>query len=334
MCAVKIDNKFMQKFMSIFLDRAEKLFEEGLSKEEVLKNLGKHDFTHEIDIKIKEVAIKTIENLDKNMSDILEKQKIDDDEFMNNQQHKWGDCFELYETMYIFALKAAGKYCTYVCEKELEEKKYVPWSFITLRELHGRGCQIFAEILCLIKNGFADGAYARWRSLFEISVIMDFIKRNGEEVAKSFYEASESEMGYQDWAKVLPEFKEMKHVKFSDIRKTCDFTKGWLKEYKNSSWVVHASPQGTFGRISVTLPRDVIPVGKSDYGIDLAAFNACISFNIICIEFFTLFSTYETIIDSKVILTLSEIVRDSFIERAKEVFKKPENNSIKTVYNY
>ena len=42
---------------------------------------------------------------------------------------------------------------------------------IALTGLQARGCEIGFEVFTLLKNGFPDGAHARWRSLYEISVI-------------------------------------------------------------------------------------------------------------------------------------------------------------------
>jgi hypothetical protein len=53
--------------------------------------------------------------------------------------------------------------------------------------LHARCCQITGEILALIKTGFADGAYARWRSLHEVTVIGLFISDHSEELAKRYH---------------------------------------------------------------------------------------------------------------------------------------------------
>jgi len=64
-------------------------------------------------------------------------------------------------------------------------KKQSPLQEALLR-LHGRAVLISSEILCLIKNGFASGAFARWRTLFEISVFAIFIAKNGEEIAKRY----------------------------------------------------------------------------------------------------------------------------------------------------
>ncbi len=45
----------------------------------------------------------------------------------------------------------------------------------TLLRLHSRVCQVAKEVIALIEAGFADGAYARWRSLHEIRVTAEFL---------------------------------------------------------------------------------------------------------------------------------------------------------------
>jgi hypothetical protein len=52
-----------------------------------------------------------------------------------------------------------------------------------LLRLHVRGCQVTDEIICLLENGLADGAMARWRTLHEIAVVAAVIFRHGEDIA-------------------------------------------------------------------------------------------------------------------------------------------------------
>ena len=52
-----------------------------------------------------------------------------------------------------------------------------------LLRLHVRGCQVTDEIICLLENGFADGAMARWRTLHEIAVVAAVISQHGEDIA-------------------------------------------------------------------------------------------------------------------------------------------------------
>ncbi|ABQ69828.1 hypothetical protein Swit_3482 [Rhizorhabdus wittichii RW1] len=55
-----------------------------------------------------------------------------------------------------------------------------------LLALHMRGCQIAAEIMCLMENGYADGAMARWRTLHELAVVALLIQEYGDELAERY----------------------------------------------------------------------------------------------------------------------------------------------------
>lgn len=66
--------------------------------------------------------------------------------------------------------------------------------FDVVSRLHARGCLVSREILCLLKNGFADGALARWRALHEIVVTVSFLSEHGQSAADSYldYEVVDS----------------------------------------------------------------------------------------------------------------------------------------------
>ena len=49
-----------------------------------------------------------------------------------------------------------------------------------------RGCQVTDEVICLLENGFADGAMARWRTLHEIAVVAAVIAQYGEDIAERY----------------------------------------------------------------------------------------------------------------------------------------------------
>lgn len=59
--------------------------------------------------------------------------------------------------------------------------------FYCLMKLHARACRLFREIECLLRNGFADGAHGRWRSLHELSVVARVISRHGHDAAVRFF---------------------------------------------------------------------------------------------------------------------------------------------------
>ncbi len=55
-----------------------------------------------------------------------------------------------------------------------------------MTRIHARGTRIAREILCLLRNGYADGALARWRSLHELSAYQYFIFQSGENTAEKY----------------------------------------------------------------------------------------------------------------------------------------------------
>ena len=52
--------------------------------------------------------------------------------------------------------------------------------------LHMRACQTTMEIITLLENGLADGALARWRTLYEIGVIATLIDTHGDDIAQRY----------------------------------------------------------------------------------------------------------------------------------------------------
>jgi hypothetical protein len=95
-----------------------------------------------------------------------------------------------------------------------------------LMRLLVRGCQVTDEIICLLENGFADGAMARWRTLHEIAVVAAVISQHGETIAERYldhqaveskraldkYMACYKDLGYEP----LPAREQRKIVKAYD----------------------------------------------------------------------------------------------------------------------
>jgi hypothetical protein len=72
-----------------------------------------------------------------------------------------------------------------------------------LNRLHAHACLIAAEIIVLLRHGFAHGAYSRWRTLHEINVTASFIFDHGDEVAERYLlhdqiQAYDAAMEYQE----------------------------------------------------------------------------------------------------------------------------------------
>ena len=76
------------------------------------------------------------------------------------------------EMMYIIVTEAIEDYRKIFDEMPDESKRELQYRYLAISQLHGRACQQYLEVLCLLKSGFADGAFARWRSMYELCSLL------------------------------------------------------------------------------------------------------------------------------------------------------------------
>lgn len=308
----KIEKAFYTKLFNACGYNANKTLIEQLANE-----VDVHD---EIDAEMKKATKLLIRKIFQTTDSVLKMEHKSTNMFLYNQYNKWGKCFDLYELFSILSLKFASRYNQRVNSLKAGIDNKVKFRFVAIKELHGRACQIFAEILCLIKNGYADGAYARWRTLYEIMIVASFIKEEGEIAAKAFIDASFNEAKDYMWAKKVKQFEKFKRVTFKDIENTCNYNKGWLREYKTACKAVHASAEGTFCRLANREATGTILVGRSDYGVDVPATHACTTLSIINGEFLTIIPDFNTLVELYCLTVLRKSVVKAFNDAEKEIF--------------
>jgi len=177
--------------------------------------------------------------------------------------------------------------------------------FYVLRKLHSRSISIAEEVLRLIEAGYADGAFARWRSLHEIACTAQFIQQNGEETAQRFldyraiddYHEMQALQKHHEILNMQP-LEENKMEKVEERRNELidkygsgfDSTQGWadldldgftsfrsIEEeaglnyfrpiYKWASDQVHSDTKGATYSLSTTLSEDIdVTSGPSNTG--------------------------------------------------------------------
>lgn len=309
-----------------------KLLEEQLEKvesqeeaDEIIKKFEKIDL-HEIFVDMLDtMANDTTLYMRDTMHEKVMMFRADEQEFLARQEQKWCRAFVASESMYIMTLEAAEAYVeatNQLPQKTLKEHHY---TFTAMLHIHGRALQQFLEIITLMKNGFADGAYARWRSMYELAIISSFITKHGENVAKSFIESSETDDRYE-WARastIFPTTK--KYISFNDIQKSCDIDNAiWRQQYDLANKTVHASPQGTFKRLSNGGGIDIIPVGRSDYGITTPAEHSAISLAQITTMFFAIHSAGDSTLAMKYIHNWIDVIREEYFKTHDFVFPDDE----------
>lgn len=267
------------------------------------------------------------------MYHIVHDRRLEDAGFNNSLEQKWGDVFVQLEAFRWFNIELAEEYQELLSKqdpKQLQEKYY---RNIVLREIHGRACQIFLEITCLLKNGLADGAFSRWRSLYELAVVANFIRNDDETVAKAYFDSADSNDTQNEWARASSRFTLVNRITFSALQDKVGYDKEsvWNKQYKLANCTVHSGSQGTFKRISLSETPQAILAGKSDYGIHLPAEHAVISLAQIMGYWISLFELPE--VDHN-IYVLDEWQKD-FQYRVYEVANQlfPDDEEIKEAFN-
>lgn len=258
------------------------------------------------------------------------------DAFIANLSGRWWKGFVAYEAMYLLTIEMSREHIDKAGIKNEDSMRYGA-KFFALMNIHGRACQVFLEILCLLKNGFADGAFARWRSLFELSVYAKFIQQNSEIVAVAYIEQAETEEKSAKWAKSADCFQCSKsNVTFKSIFENCGFSdekRGlWQKQYELASKMVHASPQGTMKRLANAGSfRNFIPAGSSDWGLHVPAEHAAISFHHISEVFFAEPESADGMVATIILSKWVDVVRRHLYETVGTCF--PEVEEATEIYN-
>jgi hypothetical protein len=233
--------------------------------------------------------------------------------FNRNLQRIWGKPIDFLEMLYFIAEETGDNYNNHFRPLASSQNNFV---FEVLTRLHARGCQITSEIILLLRNGFADGAHARWRTLHEISIVAYFIGNNGNELAERYIlyssvETYKATLQYQEHCEALgydklsqtelnkitkkyeavlkrfgPSFKEQygwassiignNNPKFSDIEKNVGLE--FMRPfYKMASHNVHANPKGIYFKLGLTEDEDILLTGPSNLGLFDPGFSTAIS---------------------------------------------------------
>lgn len=284
---------------------------EGYSNDEIADRLNEDKINDALEKLIETATSDCFSYLTDKIYEIEHQRTIEINSFLAHQNEIWGNCFSVSEAMYDIAIEAAEEYSKYVNEKVSDDKKVLQqYTFLVLQYIHGRCCQEYLEIIHLLRFGFADCAYARWRSMFELCCIACFIKKHGEIIAKRFFDDSQKDKC--KWSEIVHNKEGKKISSFNAIMKDCDIDESLKTQYKIACLLVHGSPQGTFKRLCLKDERNAIIVGPSDYGIDTPAKYSANCLQWITSIFLTLFPNIDSLVHIRVLQQWAEKIRISY----------------------
>jgi Family of unknown function (DUF5677) len=225
--------------------------------------------------------------------------------------------------------------------------------------LHMRACQTALEIVTLLENGLPDGAFARWRTLYEISVVTFVIDQFGDDIAERYFahdavsvrdsvmnefrhdgrnydpttlkgELKEIEEDFQ--AAVLEFGKSFKgpygwaahslennSPRFQDLEEAVDWN-ALPPDYKWSSYKVHAGIAGAVRSLGTTGGEQVIHAGATNAGLETPAINTAFSLLHVTSLVFSKPNELETQIQMQGLVLL----RDKVVKECSKAAKKLE----------
>jgi hypothetical protein len=133
-------------------------------------------------------------------------QKLDSEteQFKARNFQRWELGFQKLEMFHQISIEAGMEFQKYF----LTIPEYVndPLLGVLIRQ-HANACRITGEIILLLRGGYADGALARWRTLFEILVTCLVLHKHGNEAANNYilHGKNEAIRGMEEYQKTAQE---------------------------------------------------------------------------------------------------------------------------------
>lgn len=189
-----------------------------------------------------------------------------------------------------------------------------------LMRQHANACRITGEIIWLLKGGYADGALARWRTLFEISVNCLVVRKYGCEAAVDYikhgkikavegmqeYQKTAEEMNVEpyenDFLEAAIKLKDelsggdenfkwaKKYTGFGKLEKLREHVGlgKWSHNYKLASKYVHADYSEMWSLLAMSeATQDMLLTGSSNSGLVQPAHMTAITLSQITVAFLT-----------------------------------------------
>lgn len=286
---------------------------------------------------------------------ILKQNREDISKFKKRLNKTWKSAINQLEVFISFNLEYGV-----IVSDSYRQKNPNDIKFETLLRLHARSCQIACEILELIRAGFADGAMARWRSLYEISVLANFLEKGTEELCQRYldyyfienhyetleYQKNHERLGYEplleeeiEESKNLDEAQKEKYGNdfgklygwvgdalpkrkwnFAGIEETIEF-KYMRSFYKMANNSVHSGAKGFIYTLGQYDSNGVMLAGPSNYGFADPGQNTAFSL----FQTTLTLSEFETYLEDSLYIKIGMNMLDELSEEFVRIQKKIES---------
>lgn len=226
---------------------------ENILKEERKKFKGSdEEFEKLIDKKLPPILENVTRDISKELLNYVFDNNNDlkkhDKKTLKSIKSKYGNAINIFEAFIELNCKIVADFHESSFEKNENVEDQIKLD--TLISIHVRACQISNEIRTLIINGYADGAFSRWRTLHELCVTFLFLNKNEYIVTEMYndYQAIEN------WKKVKEFQEHHKSLDWEPFSKEDidlinedrqEMIKKYGKEFSQSyGWTIRILPKG------------------------------------------------------------------------------------------
>ena len=249
------------------------------------------------------ISRNTLRGLKKSWIEEQRLQQVDLAEFRERMEETWGAPLGQLRMLLTIAREWCGEAHGRANDSDKNRKSRLK---NLMARFLARSFQVTDEIICLLENGFADGAMARWRTLHEIGVVAAVISRFGDDIAERYvaHQAVESkramkkymdccaDLGYKPLgARVVKKLEKRYDAAIARYGDTFKADYGWaahhLKKagpsfadleaaaghammrahYQMGSDNVHAGTKSMYGRLGLMMAYDGLLAGRSNAGL-------------------------------------------------------------------
>jgi hypothetical protein len=283
--------------------------------------------------------------------------------FVERNKKRWKKGFDLLETLIHISHESGEQFCK---ENRRAATKKNDFRLYVLMRLHARSCLISREILTLMSNGFADGAFARWRTLYEIAVTAMFLSTQPSEVSEMYlaHESTERNRAAEEFQKHCKDLghkpinkREMSRIKkeldatLSRFKSKFDHQYGWAAKavgknacrfvdiedavqmgrmrpyYRLASFGVHAGPHGLHSYMGMSdADQEMALAGPSDGGMADPGHATAIALTQIATALISLKPNLEAVVISKIMLRLTDKIGKAFLNVHKAKKRSTKSN--------
>ena len=132
-----------------------------------------------------EISGDIVESIKQNINQPLNERRQLFQDLEVRRYERWQEPLDLFESLIRISEEEGEQYAKKLEKSLLNTNKA---KLTALVKVHVRACRTSNEILLLLKAGYPDGAFARWRTLRELAVVSFLLLNNNEIVSQRYLE--------------------------------------------------------------------------------------------------------------------------------------------------